>query len=234
MDDPAGVISTLKVPTKYKQLVLVTSQSWSSTVGILNTYQRSGDQWNLVQGQIPVVFGAAGLGWGRGLHERVATGPRKREGDERAPAGIFLLGPAFRYEGSPSVTTSLSYKTITSRDYFVDDPESTAYNTWVHIPDSEPNTPSAKWRSFEVMRRPDNAYELGVVVQHNMNPVSRGAGSAIFLHIWKGPSDPTTGCTAMSKNNIGKLIHWLDREETPILVQAPLPVLRNLRFAHSR
>ena len=34
------------------------------------------------------------------------------------------------------------------------------------------------------MKRDDNLYELGVIIQHNFPRVIKGRGSAIFFHIW--------------------------------------------------
>jgi L,D-peptidoglycan transpeptidase YkuD (ErfK/YbiS/YcfS/YnhG family) len=62
-------------------------------------------------------------------------------------------------------------------------------------------------------------YEFGIVVGHNMNPVRSGAGSCIFLHIWGGSLDPTSGCTAMSRENLLDIIYWLDSEKFPLLIQ---------------
>ena len=50
---------------------------------------------------IPAVVGRNGLAWGRGVRTDLPAGePQKREGDGRAPAGIFKLGPAFGMVGT--------------------------------------------------------------------------------------------------------------------------------------
>ena len=46
------------------------------------------------------------------------------------------------------------------------------------------------------MFRSDPLYDLIVVVGHNCQPVEFGMGSAIFLHAWRGPRQPTAGCVA--------------------------------------
>ena len=70
------------------------------------------------------------------------------------------------------------------------------------------------------MRRSDDLYKWGIVVEHNRTAMP-GAGSCIFLHVWKGPASPTAGCTAMPENELVKLLRWLDPAAHPILVQMP-------------
>jgi D-alanyl-D-alanine dipeptidase len=70
------------------------------------------------------------------------------------------------------------------------------------------------------MMRTDDLYKWGIVVAHN--PAAQpGAGSCIFLHIWKNSSAPTAGCTAMAEEDLVKLLRWLDPTARPILVQMP-------------
>ena len=99
----------------------------------------------------------------------------------------------------------------------VDDTNSTYYNT---ITDRKSVT-APDWKSSEKMLLTDDRYRLGVFVGHNTGPAVPGAGSCIFLHIWKGPEIPTSGCTAMSDGAIESLLGWLDLQAHPILVQLP-------------
>ena len=71
------------------------------------------------------------------------------------------------------------------------------------------------------MRRDDILYKWGVVVDHNAAAIP-GAGSCIFLHIWKSSSAPTAGCTAMPESDLVRLLRWLDPARHPILIQLPL------------
>jgi L,D-peptidoglycan transpeptidase YkuD (ErfK/YbiS/YcfS/YnhG family) len=89
--------------------------------------------------------------------------------------------------------------------------------------------PKQRWRSAEKMLRPDGLYQLGIVVHDNMDPIVKGRGSAIFLHIWRNASTSTVGCTAMAKNNLLNLIKWLDPAKQPLLIQAPAAELPKLR-----
>jgi L,D-peptidoglycan transpeptidase YkuD (ErfK/YbiS/YcfS/YnhG family) len=161
------------------------------------------------------------------LNSNSKAGPKKREGDGRTPAGIFSLGSAFGYAKTPPAGCRLPYRTITERDYFVDDPTAKEYNKWVKVPSGK--RPTDLWRSAEKMLRPDGLYQLGIVVDQNMAPVIRGRGSAIFFHVWRNASTPTVGCTAMAKAKLLSLIKWLDPAKKPLLIQAPAAEVPDLR-----
>ena len=79
------------------------------------------------------------------------------------------------------------------------------------------------------MLRPDNLYQWGVVVEHNWQP-SPGAGSCIFLHVWRGPGQGTTGCTAIPKDKIERIVRWLDRRRKPLLVQLPAQTYTRMKY----
>jgi len=108
----------------------------------------------------------------------------------------------------------------------VDDPASARYNELVYRPAEGP-TP---WRSGEEMRRGDEAYRWGVVVEHNSGWAREsGAGSCIFLHVWTGPDSATAGCTALDPAHLVDVMRWLDPLRTPVLVQLPRAVYDRLR-----
>ena len=215
-------------PVATQQLILVTTESWGSTLGNLQRYQRSGKKWRAMGKPIPVSVGKNGLAWGDKFHGNEKDARAKREGDGCAPAGIFGLGPAFGYALQPPAGCKLPYRPITERDYFVDAPTADDYNRWVTIPAHKPNRPEKLWPSFERMKRPDRIYEFGIVVQHNDHPIVKGCGSAIFLHVWRKPGVPTVGCTAMARDDLLVLLSWLDPNQEPLLVQAPMKELKSL------
>ena len=220
-------IATGSLPIQ--QAVLVTATSWTSNAGKLCLFSRVEARWYPVSGGVPVMLGENGLGWGSGIHHPVADPPRKAEGDSKAPAGVFRLGPAFGYDTVPPTGTLMPYQCISENDYFVDDVQSDDYNRWVRL-DGNAETPQQMWNSWEEMKRPDHLYELGVVVEHNAEPVVKGGGSAIFLHVWQAEGIPTSGCTAMAKEDLAAVIRWLDPVKNPCLIQAPVDELERLRF----
>ena len=227
---PAWSLLEQVVPPASTQALLVSSSAWSDAEGRLQRWRRGpGGGWQAVGAPISVSLGRSGMGWGLGLHRR-AAGPTKREGDGRSPAGVFRLGAAFGYAAAPPAGVTVPYRAADERDYFVDDVASEDYNRWRRIKDEDVNDPKARWASCERMRRADDLYELGMIVEHNQGCVP-GAGSAIFLHVWRAPGAPTSGCTAMAREDLLEVLRWLDPVAAPVLVQAPSLALGGLQAA---
>jgi L,D-peptidoglycan transpeptidase YkuD (ErfK/YbiS/YcfS/YnhG family) len=203
-----------------RQCLLVAAPNWSSTTGTLHAFERTtttGD-WKMRRNAIPVVLGKNGLGWGLGVVDaKNHAGPRKIEGDNKVPAGVFRLGPAFGYAPARGANwIKLQYVPLTKTTEGVDDPGSHYYNQLV----DRSKVPLVDWRTSEQMRRADDLYKWGIFVAHNPAAVP-GAGSCIFLHIWKNSSTATTGCTAMAEQDLMQLLRWLDPSTQPVLVEIP-------------
>lgn len=216
----AGCAASRPDPTgTSRQLVLVTTADWNAVAGVMALFDRETPEhpWRLVRGQIQVVVGRSGLGVGRGLHDATASkGPRKREGDGRAPAGVFRLGPGFGTVPHAELRgIRMPYLRVTANHLCIDDPESRYYNQLV----DRSAVASPAWSSAEDLLRKDQLYELGVVVHHNVAPVEPGAGSCIFLHVWSGSGQGTAGCTAMAREDLASLLLWL--RPGAVLAQAP-------------
>ena len=227
------------IPTTSRQLLLVTTPAWDATTGSLQRYKRDGATWAPVGEAIEVVIGRSGMGWGLGLHDVPADtrDPVKAEGDGRAPAGVFRLPAAFGY--ATSEPTGLPYVASVPSVQCVDDPRSAAYNL---VLDSTAHAPG-DWRSHEEMRRSDDLYQIGVIVAHNGPGVDSalvsqssvnaetagGAGSCIFLHVWRGPESVTAGCTAMPSAALREVLAWLDASREPVFVQLPVSEAERLR-----
>jgi zinc D-Ala-D-Ala dipeptidase len=214
------------LPVDCRQCLLVTTDSWSASRGQLMAFERNNESpWRRWGSSVPVRIGDAGMAWGRGLPRNPALpGPQKREGDHRAPAGCFHLGSAFGYART-APATRLPYLPLSSNIVAVDDPQSRYYNqlidqSKIHRPD---------WHSSEKMILPDDRYKWGLVVQHNFPPAP-GAGSCIFLHVWKNPETTTVGCTAMPEAALLDLLRWLDPARQPVLIQLPSPIYNELRL----
>ncbi len=206
------------------QLLVVRSPSWESTRGELRRYRRASAGWQQLGDPIAVNLGKNGLGWGRGLHGGPLGTPEKREGDGRAPAGVFALGPAFGIATAAPGGSALSWLQASATLECVDDPGSPHYN---QILDSS-QVSRRDWTSSELLRRPDELYDLALVVQHNQSPAQAGAGSCIFLHVWKAER-PTVGCTSMERESLSALLGWLDPAALPRLVQLPEAEYQRLR-----
>jgi L,D-peptidoglycan transpeptidase YkuD (ErfK/YbiS/YcfS/YnhG family) len=213
-----------------RQLVLVTTDNWNADHGLLRRYSRTPNGWRIEGRAQPVMVGRAGSAWGIGLHPVQVEGPRKREGDGRSPAGVFAIGEAFGY--GPTAATALPYEAMQSTDYCVDVSGSPFYN---RIVDARRVGAPAVASATEPMRRDlhaggDQRYRLGFVIGHNPGGTAM-AGSCIFAHIWKSPSDATSGCTAMAPTVMGPLLSWLRPEARPVFVLLPSAELRRLRSA---
>jgi L,D-peptidoglycan transpeptidase YkuD (ErfK/YbiS/YcfS/YnhG family) len=159
-------------------------------------------------------LGERGLAWGRGLRAVCdLPGPCKQEGDRKAPAGFFALGPVFGDAAHQKYALKMPFLAVTDDLECVDDPDSRHYNQFA-------SSSQRDWKSAERMSEQEALYALGVFVQHNTDPVEPGKGSAIFLHIGEGTG--TAGCTALEAQALRALVAWLDAAQHPCLVQLPL------------
>jgi D-alanyl-D-alanine dipeptidase len=213
-----------------RQLILGATSGWDTVEGEMKLYERDSvnDQWKTVGEKIPIVVGRNGMAWGRGLHgNAIGEGPVKQEGDGRAPAGVFSLSSAFGYAPPQRAgDVKLPYIQAVPTLECVDDPRSAHYNRIVGRAAVE----NPDWISSERMRRDDDQYRWGVVVDHNAEGAP-GCGSCVFLHVWEAPGKGTAGCTAMSLSSMENVLRWLDSEKRPLLVQLPQAEFERLRKA---
>jgi L,D-peptidoglycan transpeptidase YkuD (ErfK/YbiS/YcfS/YnhG family) len=56
------------------------------------------------------------------------------------------------------------------------------------------------------------------VIEWNTVAPVPGRGSAIFFHVWKEPTESTSGCVAVSESDARALLAWLDRAREPVFV----------------
>ena len=191
-----------------EQLIFATNRDSSSVLVTIHAVERNNGVWHLV---FPAFTGSIGeMGF--------AAIDGKREGDGKSPSGIFPLGIAFGYD--PSVVTKMPYRQATDDDFWVDDVNSEDYNKWVE------GAPHAA--SWEKMKRDDNQYKYGVVIEYNMHPIVKGKGSAIFLHVWNG-GDSTLGCVSMPEEMVLEILGWLDPAKKPLIIMGTESELRTLR-----
>ena len=215
-----------------RQMIVVTTAGWNVDHGTLRTFARAGDGWREVRAAVPVTIGKNGAGWGLGLNapQTDAGGPVKREGDNRSPAGVFRIGDSFGY--AASVDTAMPYLALNATEYCVDVSGAKHYN---RIVDASVVGAAAVKGSTEPMRRDlhahgDQRYRMGFVIEQNPANVPQ-AGSCIFAHLWKSPSDATAGCTAMTPAVMQSLLAWLKPEDHPVFVLLPQDEYERLRTA---
>jgi len=211
------------------QMLVVLTPSWDTHQGFLNLYERdASNRWNSIGDPIPVVVGRKGLGWGIGKHQLTdLSGPVKAEGDGKAPAGIFSLGTAFGFASPKEIFPPLKmdYMPLNKDIEAVDDVASNYYNCIV----DNKTIQNKDWKSSEKMAE-QPLYKLGFAVNHNFPNPEKGAGSAIFFHIWEGADVGTSGCTAMNEAHLVKVLSWLDKSKNPVLIQLTMPMYQKLKM----
>jgi L,D-peptidoglycan transpeptidase YkuD (ErfK/YbiS/YcfS/YnhG family) len=89
---------------------------------------------------------------------------------------------------------NIPQKAIGLADVWSDDPKDPQYNHGFHGPDHP--------FSHEKLRRADPLYDAFGILDFNWPDATPGAGSAIFLHIWRKPRHPTEGCVAFKRSNL--------------------------------
>ena len=214
----------IQIPNESKQLLLVTTEDWSSKDGKLQRYIKRDTKWKKVGEAITVVIGRNGLGWGLGLHKVPKDAQYiKKEGDGKAPAGLFTLTHAFGYTPT-DFSIDYPYSTYSKTDHCVDDSHSIWYNKII-----DSTKEKKDYRSFEHMRLESNLYKYGIVVNHNPNQKAE-AGSCIFIHIKDESGKGTAGCTAMKEDKIVNILKWLERDKRPLLLQLPKDEMLKIDF----
>lgn len=213
--DPVAV----KLPfTKSLQTVVVTTKGWDAVAGTATLFERKSEtsDWKAVGESFPVVVGINGLAWAELLNGEMDMAKIKQEGDGNSPAGLFPLTASFG-SGSKPNAVELPYTKLDQYTECVDDVKSHFYNRIV----GRMQVGNFDWKSSEKMLAVGAQYELGVFVAYNSYPVERGRGSCIFLHIWKDAASGTSGCTAMERRNLERIVAWASPAKNPYLIQMP-------------
>lgn len=206
------------------QVVVVVGNGWNDLHATLQCFERTPSGWRAVGPSIPATVGRNGLGWGRGVVPvKGADGPVKREGDGRAPAGVFRITGTFGFAPAQQAGIRMPYTQLSDSIEAVDDVRSKYYNEVV-----DATKVTRDWTSAEHMRGV-TVYQWGAFVGHNIAPPQPGAGSAIFIHLWKGPDAGTAGCTALEKAPLVTMLKWLQPDKQPLLVQLPREAYARLR-----
>ena len=208
----------VKVPfAESLQAVVVTTPNWTTTQGKARLFERKDlrSKWTAVGDEFPIVVGRNGLAWSRDTAPESIT-EFKAEGDGKAPAGMFPLTFSFG-SGVKSEGVTVPYTRLEQHVECVDDVNSSHYNKIV----DRMKVGNFDWKSSEKMLSVGAEYDLGLFVAHNSYSVRKGNGSCIFLHIWKDAASPTSGCTAMERTKLERILAWVEPKSNPYLVQLP-------------
>lgn len=133
----------------------------------------------------------------------------KREGDGATPAGTWPIRRVLaRPDKGAAPATALPCAPIAPDDGWCDAPADPAYNLPVKLP--YPASAEAMWR-------PDDIYDIVVVLGHNDAPAVPGMGSAIFFHLARPDYAPTEGCVAVARDDMVQILERLDASSRMII-----------------
>ena len=112
-------------------------------------------------------------------------GIKKKEGDLITPTGQFKIKYILYRKDRVRISTKLKIIIIKKNMGWCDDPRSNHYNKLVKLPFAY---------SHEKLFKKENIYDIILVLNYNMNPIVKGKGSAIFIHVAKKNYKKTTHC----------------------------------------
>ena len=221
--------AAFELPANSTQCLVGTADGWDSSHVTLRLYQKSAGHWQSSGEPWQGRLGKSGLVWGIGLHPTPAGAVTKQEGDNRSPAGVFVIGGAWGYPATIRKQAALPYRQVTSRDLWVEDSASPQYNRNV-ILDHEPAT---AWEKKQQMKQTDPVHSLKLFIAHNAPPhVTPHAGSSIFFHIWRRDgAAATAGCTTMEKPKLQSLVSQIEPARHPLYVLLPAAEYQKYRAA---
>jgi L,D-peptidoglycan transpeptidase YkuD (ErfK/YbiS/YcfS/YnhG family) len=131
---------------------------------------------------------------------RGGIGARKREGDGATPLGDMRILSGYFRRSRFAPRTRLAMTPIGANFGWCEVPDDRNYNRPVKIPYGA---------SHERMLRDDGLYDACLVLDWNIRPRRRGAGSAIFFHLARPGHTPTEGCIAVSRRTMARLLPLL-------------------------
>ena len=134
----------------------------------------------------------------------------KKEGDLATPKGIFKLGLLYyRKDRNKYLECKIKKRVIKKNMGWCNDSRSKKYNKEIYFP--------FRYRAEKLFRK-DKMYDIFINIKYNYYPVTKGNGSAIFLHLTDKKYKPTKGCVAILKNNFLKILPLINKN-TKILIK---------------
>ena len=110
------------------------------------------------------------------------------------PAGVHkIVGLLYRPDRIAKVDLPDWALPIGVNDIWSDDPTDPDYNLLCRAPHPF---------GHEKLRRSDPLYDMILLTNYNWPYAKAGAGSAIFLHVWRKARHPTAGCVAFAKSDL--------------------------------
>ena len=127
---------------------------------------------------------------------------KKVEGDKSTPIGNWYLEKIY-YRSDKIIRPKFKKKNILKIDQITkkcgwcDDIRSNVYNKYIKIDNLR-----SKNINHEKLWREDEAYDLMIVISHNVKPTIKNKGSAIFIHCSFSDNRSTAGCIAVKKKDL--------------------------------
>ena len=134
----------------------------------------------------------------------------KKEGDLSTPKGLFKIGTLYyRKDRIKLDKCKIKKKVIKKNMGWCEDIKSKKYNREIYFP--------FKF-SAEKLYLNNKIYDIFINIKYNYNPVLKGKGSAIFLHLTNKKFKATKGCIAIHKKDFMKILPLINRR-TKILIK---------------
>jgi len=122
----------------------------------------------------------------------------KREGDGATPAALLPLRRVlYRADRVRAPECAVPVEPIAPTDGWCDDVGEADYNRMIGLPHDG---------HYEELWRPDGVYDVIGVLGWNDDPVQRGRGSAIFLHVARPNYAPTEGCITLALDDLRQVL----------------------------
>ncbi len=74
------------------------------------------------------------------------------------------------------------------------------------------------------MRRDDDLYKYGIVIEYNTDPGHQRLRQRDFFSCLGRCESTTAGCVAVSEEDILKILAWLNPEANPVILINPDPI----------
>jgi L,D-peptidoglycan transpeptidase YkuD (ErfK/YbiS/YcfS/YnhG family) len=208
---PSNKASNLRtLPATTRQVIVVTATSYQTSYATLETFAKVDGRWNPVSAALSARIGSQFFS------------DQHVEGVPTTPTGVYSIGPTmYGIAANPGVR--YPYHRLVANDWWNENPNSSAYNTFQHTATNPGGLSEALWQETP-------AYTHFAVITYNMPPnVAKpvpNAGSGIFLHEFsRTPSGPTAGCVSLSHADLVSVLRWLDPAAQPRIVMCPLESL---------
>jgi len=192
----------------YEQVVFVLAKNLDSKKAKLIRYEKIAGKFEQISSPINVNLGKKGLAWADSKYSNII----KKEGDKKAPAGVFKLSWVYGYENH--VKTKMPYTKSTSKHICVDDSTSNFYNQVIKTNNKK------QFKSYENMLLSNETYKYVIQINYNSSRIAK-RGSCIFMHVEDKKKKTTSGCTSMPQKYLKNIVSWLDIDKKPIIIQIP-------------